>query len=147
MPAAPRAITYIDTSVWCAYCFNEPEAPEAVRWLAEAELDRTATALWAHTEFASACGIKLRAKGQTSQAVARARQAFDSAVSMAHRLEASPDDFLYAAELCIDSPVKLRGGDALHLAIALRHHCKAMASLDKDMAKAAQHLGLQVIAF
>ena len=64
MPAAPRAITYIDTSVWCAYCFNEPEAPEAVRWLAEAELDRTATALWAHTEFASACGIKLRkAKG------------------------------------------------------------------------------------
>ena len=30
MPAAPRAITYIDTSVWCAYCFNEPEAPEAV---------------------------------------------------------------------------------------------------------------------
>lgn len=41
-------MTYVDTSVWCAYCYNEPESPGAVRWLAEAELDRTATALWTH---------------------------------------------------------------------------------------------------
>lgn len=29
-------MTYVDTSVWCAYCYNEPESPGAVRWLAEA---------------------------------------------------------------------------------------------------------------
>lgn len=144
---APHAITYVDTSVWCAYCFNEPEAPAAVRWLAEAELDRTATALWTHTEFASACGLKLRAKGQTPQAVARASQAFDAAVAMAHRLDPVADDFFYAADLCRSSPVKLRGGDALHLAVALRHNCKALASLDKDMAEAARHLGLHVTVF
>ena len=33
-PPASR-MTYVDTSVWCAYCYNEPEAPGAVRWLAD----------------------------------------------------------------------------------------------------------------
>ena len=146
-PLAARALTYIDTSVWCAYCFNEPETPAAARWLADAELDRTATALWTHTEFSSATGIKLRSKGQTRAAVARARQAFESAVVMAHQLDAVAEDFLYAAELCRASPVKLRAGDALHLAIALRHNCQALASLDQDLASAAQRLGLHVTVF
>ena len=67
-PPASR-MTYVDTSVWCAYCYNEPESPGAVRWLAEAELDRTATALWTHAEFASASGIKLRDKGEAAIAI------------------------------------------------------------------------------
>jgi len=142
-----HTLTYIDTSVWCAYCFNEPEAPEAVRWLAEAELDRTATAPWTHAEFASAAGIKRRAKGQSAQAVARARRAFESAVAMAHSLAVADDDFLYAAELCRSTSVKLRAGDALHLAVALRHNCGALASLDRDMTDAARHLGLHVTVF
>ncbi len=142
-----QALTYIDTSVWCAYCFNEPETPAAARWLAEAELDRTATALWTHTEFSSAAGIKLRSKGQTRTAVARAHQAFESAVAMAHPLDVVTEDFLYAAELCRTSPVKLRASDALHLAIALHHNCRTLASLDRDMTVAARHLGLHVTDF
>lgn len=147
MPRAPQVITYVDTSVWCAYCFNEPESPAAVRWLADAELDRAATALWTHTEFASATGIKLRLKGQSRGSVVRARHAYEAAVSMAIQLDVIADDYLYAAELCRTSSARLRAGDALHLAVALRHNCQALASLDRDMNLAAQQLGLQATDF
>lgn len=142
-----RAIIYVDTSVWCAYCFNEPETPEAVRWLAEAELDRTATAWWTDTEFASAAAIKQRIKGQSRTSVVRAHDAFESAAAMTHRLSTVDEDFAYAAQLCRDPDTRLRAGDALHLAIALRHHCRALASLDRDMNDAAQRLGLHVLEF
>ncbi len=145
-PPASR-MTYVDTSVWCAYCYNEPESPGAVRWLAEAELDRTATALWTHAEFASASGIKLRDKGEGRDRVAKAWHAYDAAVAMTNQLDLIADDYLYAAELCRTSPGKLRAGDALHLAVALRHNCQALASLDNDMNVAARHLGLQLTAF
>ncbi|MDO5691225.1 MAG: type II toxin-antitoxin system VapC family toxin [Pseudomonadota bacterium] len=147
MPRTASLVTYVDTSVWCAYCYNEPESPAAVRWLAQAELDRTATALWTHTEFASASGIKLRDKGQSRDRVTKARQAYDAAVTMTNQLDVIADDYLYAAELCRTSPAKLRAGDALHLAVALRHHCQALASLDNDMNVAAQHFGLQLTVF
>ncbi len=146
-PPVARALTYVDTSVWCAYSFNEPESPAAVRWVVEAELDRTATALWTWTEFASAASIKMRLKGQTPRMAARASQAFEAAVAMARRLEAVADDFLHAAKLCRTPTLKLRAGDALHLAIALRHNCQALASLDHDMSAAARKLGMDTIAF
>ncbi len=147
MPRAPQVITYVDTSVWCAYCFNEPESPAAVRWLAEAELDRAATARWTHTEFASATAIKQRLKGQSPDTITRARQAYEAAVAMAIPLDVVADDYLYAAELCRTSPARLRAGDALHLAVALRHNCQALASLDRDMNLAARQLGLQATDF
>ena len=66
---------------------------------------------------------------------------------MTNQLDVIADDYLYAAELCRTSPAKLRAGDALHLAVALRHNCQALASLDNDMNVAARHLGLQLTAF
>ena len=61
-----RPQTYIDTSVWCAFCFNELEVPGARDWLAQASLDHAATAVWTRTEFASAAALKRRAKGQSA---------------------------------------------------------------------------------
>lgn len=141
------ALTYIDTSVWCAYCFNEPEAPEAVQWLAQAELDRAAISPWVYTEFASASAIKQRLKGQTSAVIERARQAFEAAVVMAQPLQLTQDDFLQAADLCTARGLRLRAGDALHLAVALRHRCRALATLDQDMTTVARHLGLEPTVF
>lgn len=140
-------ITYIDTSVWCAYAFNEPEMPQAARWLAEAELDHAATALWTFTEFASAAGLKQRAKGLSAQAAARASRAFEAAAAMVHPLAVVADDFHQAAALCGKRTLKLHAGDALHLAVALRHRCQALASLDDTMNHAARALGLRTTAF
>ena len=142
-----RPQTYIDTSVWCAFCFNELEAPGARDWLAQASLDHAATAVWTHTEFASAAALKLRAKGQSTAAVAQAVKTFEDAVAMTHSLDVIYDDFLYAAELCGNSETGLRAGDALHLAVALRRDCKFLASLDKAMNASAKQLGLKLVKF
>lgn len=147
MARTVREFTYIDTSVWCAYAFNEPEAPEAARWLLDAELDHTATAWWTWTEFVSAAGIKRRVKKLDEASVARASQAFKSVSAMTHALSVQADDFHRAADLCAQHELKLRAGDALHLAVALRHRCKALASLDAGMNHAAQALGLHLTVF
>lgn len=140
-------VAYIDTSVWCAYCFNESEVPAAAQWLAQASLDDAATATWTRTEFASAAAIKLRAKGQTKGAVAQATKAFEAAVTMTHCLPVIEEDFLYAAELCRSGELGLRAGDALHIAVALRHNCHWMASLDRAMNASAKKLGLKLVNF
>lgn len=140
-------LTYVDTSVWCAYCFNEQERPAAVTWLEQTELDHAATAAWTRTEFASACGIKLRAKGQTRGAVNKASREFDAVLEMTQCLDVVEDDFLHAAKLCRDSVDGLRASDALHLAVALRHGCATLASLDAVMNTNARQLGLKVVAF
>ena len=57
------------------------------------------------------------------------------------------DDFLYAAELCRTSETGLRAGDALHLAVALRHNCHWLASLDQAMNASARKLGLKLVKF
>ena len=92
-------------------------------------------------------GLSSRDKGQSRDHVAKAWHAYDAAVAMTNQLDLIADDYLYAAELCRTSPGKLRAGDALHLAVALRHNCQALASLDNDMNVAARHLGLQLTAF
>ena len=139
--------TYIDTSVWCAFCFNEIEVPAAKHWLANAELDDAATAVWTLTEFASAASQKLRAKNRNKASVAQAVKSFDNVVSMTHQFDVMADDFLYAAELCSTSRTGLRAGDALHLAVALRRDCKFLASLDNVMNESAVQLGLKLVKF
>lgn len=142
-----RSTTYIDTSVWCAYCFNEPESPQACAWLAQAELDKAATALWTHPEFGSAAALNRRAKAHTAASVSKALTAYENAVAMTHQLDVVGDDFLYAQQLCLKSRKGLRAADALHLAVALRHNCQRVASLAKVMNDSALELGLQTLDF
>ena len=52
------------------------------------------------------------------------------------------DDFTLAKEFLGDHESGLRGGDALHLAIARNHRAEAVYSLDKTMVDAGTNLGL-----
>ena len=141
-----RKTAYIDTSVWCAFAFNERETPGAALWLAELDMDLAASSAWARAEFYSASQVKVRNKGETQAGVNRAAKAFETAYAMAHGLRVMEADFEHASQLC-RAVRNLRAGDALHLAIATRHGCTALASLDKDMNQAAKAAGLELIAF
>ena len=141
-----RRIAYIDTSLWCAYAFNEREMPAATLWLAQLDMDFAASSAWARTEFYSASQVKVRNKSETLAGANRAGKAFEAAYSMAQGLKVMEDDFEHAAVLC-RAGKNLRAGDALHLAIALRHGCNSLASLDKDMNGAAKLAGLQLVEF
>jgi uncharacterized protein len=115
-------------------------------WLAEWDMDLAASSAWAHAEFYSASQVKLRNKGATQAGINRASKVFESAYTMAHALRVVEADFEHASQLC-RTLKKMRAGDALHLAIAMRHGCAALASLDKDMNIAAKAAGLELVTF
>jgi uncharacterized protein len=139
--------TYVDSSVWCAYCFNQAESYEALQWLVQTDLSRLGTSWWTETEFASALGIQLRKKALTAVQARHARDRFADLMDVVNRLNVIEPDYLEAAAWVVDSKHGLRGGDALHLAVAQRHGCKAVATLDVNMQQNAKRLGLRVIDF
>ena len=92
--------------------------------------------------------VVLSVNGEPVSNVAQARAAraaFAQLMDMARRLNVVEQDFLQAAEWCATPGGKLRGGDALHLAIAQRHGCTHLASLDKDMQAAAQQQRMKLV--
>lgn len=137
--------TYVDTSVWCAYCFNEEGGERALQWLSEANLLHIGASWWTKTEFSSALGIKLRKEALTRKQADSARARFAEVMEMVTVLNVIEDDFLQAQAACVDAVHGLRGGDALHLAIAQRHGCTLLATLDNQMQANAKRLGLKLI--
>jgi uncharacterized protein len=137
--------TYVDTSVWCAYCFNEAGSENAVEWLGRANLAWVGTSWWTETEFASALGIQLRKKALTKKQAASARERFVEVLDMVNLLNVTEHDFREAASYCFEASRGHRGGDALHLAIAQRHGCTTLATLDLQMQANARRLGLKLI--
>lgn len=136
---------YVDASVWCAYCFNQRESAGALRWLSEVDLTLVGTAWWTETEFASALGIQVRKKALNLAQAKRARALFEDLMGIAHRLNVIEADFMQAAQWTAQANLGLRGGDALHLAVAQRHGCTVLASLDNKMCECAKALGLKMV--
>lgn len=137
--------TYVDTSVWCAYCFNEQGSEQAVEWFGETDLSVVGTSWWTQTEFSSALAIQVRKKALSRKQAELARERFSEVLDMVTLLNVSQQDFQEAATSCADTAGNLRGGDALHLAIAQRHGCTAIATLDTRMQANAKRLGLKLI--
>ena len=146
-PRSSRVATYVDTSVWCAYCFNEEDAEKAVHWLGNVAMENVGTAWWTRTEFESALALQMRKKALNEQQAKRSRKLFDDLMAMVVGLNVIEADFLEAAHSCKLHASKLRAADALHLAVAGRHGCGALATLDKDMRDNALRLGLQLVEF
>lgn len=139
--------TYVDTSVWCAYCFNEEGGAQAIDWMATADMTRLGSAWWTETEFASALSIQVRKKALSGARLQAAKTRFLEAMDMVNRLNVIEADFLEAAAWVANPASGLRGGDALHLAVAQRHGCKVVAALDQGMKDNARKLGFQVVDF
>jgi predicted nucleic acid-binding protein len=139
--------TYVDTSVWCAYCFNEEGGERVIDWMAAADMTRLGSAWWTETEFASALSIQVRKKALPGARLQTAKTRFLEAMDMVNRLNVIEADFLEAAAWVANPASGLRGGDALHLAVAQRHGCKVVATLDLGMKDNARKLGFQVVDF
>ncbi len=140
----PQA-TYVDTSIWCAYCFNEAGSEKALEWLSKTNLAWTGTSWWTETEFASALGIQVRKKALTRKQAVSARERFEEVLEMVNLLNVTEQDYREAASYCFEVNHGHRGGDALHLAIAQRHGCSTLATLDLQMQANARRLGLKLI--
>lgn len=132
---------YLDTSVLGAIFFREPGAAALVEQLESVRDDGLLISAWTLTEMASVGGIKQRTGSIDGMLRQQALSHFQRFASAELRtVEVEPADFRTAA-VFIDSPVALRAGDALHLAITRRSGAR-IASLDRRLGDAANALGI-----
>ena len=137
---------YIDTSALVPAFIREPKSEAVLAWL-ETAGEGLVVSEWAITEFSSAAAIKVRT-GKIAAAMAKQARARFLAFAQDHCSIAVPQraEFRRAAELVGDANLKLRAGDALHLAIAEASKVPGILCLDETMGAGARTIGLNVVS-
>ena len=136
---------YVDTSVWVAAYGAEASGAKILEWLQSNNLQTVVTSDWITTEFASAIAMKKR-RGELSETDGELAHAdFEIITQQLVHLPIDSVDYMKAASMCRDVKSKLRASDALHLAVALRHKCTLMFSLDDVLNAQAIRHGLRVV--
>ncbi|MBI3042458.1 MAG: type II toxin-antitoxin system VapC family toxin [Betaproteobacteria bacterium] len=136
---------YVDTSALVPVFIREPKSEAVMDWI-ESSGGRLAVSEWSLVEFASAAAIKVRT-GQVDAKLAEQAIARVNDFARKHCTVAVParEEFRRAAELAGDSALKLRAGDALHLAIAAGLGTQGFLCLDDAMIEGARSLGMSVV--
>lgn len=136
---------YIDTSALVPAFIREPKSEAVLAWI-ETAGDGLLVSEWAITEFSSAAAIKVRT-GEIAAAMAKQARARVLGFAQDHCSIAVPQraEFRRAADLSGDVNLKLRAGDALHLAIAEASKVQGILCLDETMGAVARKIGLNVI--
>ncbi len=138
---------YIDTSALVPAFIREPKSDAVLAWI-ENSGERLVVSEWAIAEFSSAAAIKVRT-GEVAPAMAKQARARVLGFAQEHCSVVVPqrEEFRRAAELAGEVDLKLRAGDALHLAIAEASKAQGVLCLDEAMAAAAKAIGLGVVSF
>lgn len=138
-------MVYVDTSALVPVFIREPKSEAVIEWI-ESSGERLAISEWSLVEFASAAAIKVRT-GQTVASLAKQATARLHEFVQKHCTVAVPgrEEFRRAAELAADDALKLRAGDALHLAIAASLSVQSILCLDETMIGSAKSLGMNVV--
>ena len=136
---------YIDTSALVPVFIREPKSEAVIGWL-ESSGQRLAISEWSLVEFASAVAIKVRT-GQAAPNLAKQVATRVREFAQKHCTVAVPgrEEFRRAAELAGENTLKLRAGDALHLAIAASLGAQGILCLDDAMIESAKSLGMKVV--
>jgi predicted nucleic acid-binding protein len=136
---------YVDTSALVPVFIREPKSEAVISWF-ESAGERLAISEWSLVEFASAAAIKVRT-GQAAANLAKQATVRVHEFARKHCTVAVPgrEQFHRAAELAGDGALKLRAGDALHLAIAESLNAQGIFCLDDAMIKSAKSLGMRVV--
>ena len=132
---------YLDTSVVVSFFIRDDHAQSARRWAADNPL--IAVSDWTLTEFTSALSHQLRLGALTEKERSAAERTFDRWISRQVVLEITRERFRDARDLMMRHR-RLRGPDALHLAVA-RAAGLALATMDLDMRDAAVAEGMKVV--
>lgn len=133
---------YLDTSIVVSALTNEPRSSEIYAWLAQLSAPLFVSG-WVKAELSAALSGKLRMRAITVAENRAAREAFAKLVQASFGdAPILASDFGRASRLAEKHELGLRGGDALHLAIAERHGA-TLCTLDKRQAEAACALSIE----
>lgn len=134
---------YLDTSLIVAAAAIEAETARVQAWFDCRRTEDFTTSEWALTEYSAAFSIKLRMKTITTIERDEALVYLEANLLATLELVAvCSEDFRQAAKLADSFELGLRGGDALHLAVAARLEAE-LCTLDKGQAKAGEALGIR----
>lgn len=138
-------MVYIDTSALVPLFIREATSDAVITWLGDFT-GRVAISEWCLVEFASAAAMKVRSgtadRGFVKEAGVRVRKFAQQYCTVA---APGREEFHHAAELAGNDVLKLRAGDALHLAIAQALKADGILCLDAGMSASARNLGMDVI--
>ena len=139
-------MVYVDTSALVPAFIREPKSEAVLAWL-ETSGERLVVSEWTIAEFSSAAAIKVRTGEIAPNLAKQARTRFlDFAQNHCSIAVPQRAEFRRAAELAGDVNLKLRAGDALHLAIAEASKAEGILCLDEAMATCAKTMGLKVLS-
>lgn len=133
---------YPDPSLIVAAFVDEPNTALAKGFLIGLPSGGVLTSWWTYTEITSALGVKSRTGSLDAELRPNVLFEIRAALRKATvTIALVAGDFETASSFMENSDVPLRGGDALHLAVARRHDATVW-TLDRRMAEAGQALGL-----
>ena len=133
---------YLDTSVLVSTLTNEPRSSAVDKWLSRQTIESLCLSDWVITEVSSALSIKIRTGTINDvQRGAILSQFTQMTVDTFKVLPVASSAFRTAARFCDQSQLKLRSGDALHLAICAEHGA-TICTLDQVLSQAAPALGV-----
>jgi len=135
---------YVDTSALVPLFIREPSSDAIIDWL-ESSGERLAISEWTLVEFAAAGAIKVRTGQATANLVKQATtRMYEFAQKRCTVALPGREDFRRATELARDHTMRLRAGDALHLAIAESLNTQGILCLDQAMRESAKSLRMNV---
>jgi predicted nucleic acid-binding protein len=138
-------IFYLDTSVLVAALTQENATDRVQQWLHEQAVNELSISDWVTVEYSSALSIKLRTGLIELSHRERALANFNALRAQSlNLLPINAEDFQTAAKLTNQHSSGLRGGDALHLAIAIANGA-TLCTLDRQMAEASVVLGVRTV--
>jgi uncharacterized protein len=135
---------YFDTSFLTPLFLREATTPAIERFIAELSTQELATSHWTRVEFSSLFAREVRMGGLESEAARIANGRFEATLQGTFVVYLPTiADFDLAKQYLEHYRTGLRGGDALHLAIAANREVDTIHSLDDGLLKAGATLGLR----
>jgi predicted nucleic acid-binding protein len=123
---------YLDTSVLVPLFIPEPESDRMQRWIERQAAESLYISEWTLTEFASALGLKVRAKHLQPDQARNAQKLLERLAAQSFHVHVpTRADYVKASAFLGEHALGIRAGDALHLAIAYNETAEAVYSLDR----------------
>jgi len=127
---------YFDSSVVVALLINEPHSARADASFTAPPGEELALSRWVETEVAAALSAKMRSGRIDDRLLEEARARFADLAASSLRLPIEARHFDLATRFASVPRAQLRGGDALHLAIAFEAGA-TLCTFDRRQADAA----------
>lgn len=136
---------YLDTSFIAPLVISEDSSDAVEAFVLQLKPGELATSAWTQVELASLVARKLRMGELTQSQAETVRHEFERLLDESFEL-LLPDGAAFgaAAKFIALPKIKLRAGDALHLAIAANHGAKRILTLDAGFFAAGKLLKLPV---